>query len=672
MAGNLKRTELFDSSESSYQSGIFDGDLPVVVVGSGPVGLRFVQSLRKRDSSIPVVFYGKEPWEPYNRVKLSSLLSGDVKYQDITQTLPLYDDQKLITRFNCGVKMIDTVAKFIVDEHGGYQPYSKLVLATGSQPHVPNIKGIHQKGVYTFRDMTDAQNLVARQVRTRKVVVVGGGLLGIEAARAMQRNNTEVTIVEHTPQLMGSQLDEKAAEILREYILSLGIKVRLNQPVKEVVSDEHGIVFIVLGDKSVIQCDTVIVSAGIKPNIDLARNAHLSVGRGIRVNDAMRTSDPDIYAIGECCEHRERIYGLVAPGYEQAEVAAHAICRGKSKYEGSTATTSLKVLDKNIFSMGQVNEQGYHPEIKELVYLNNEQGIYRKIVIKNSLLTGAIAIGNWREQGRIQSLIENKKRVMPWQLLRFNKTGNLLPDKEEADVRNWPASAVVCNCTGRTRAEITKAVLGGCNSLDKVALETGASSVCGSCKPLVQTLIGSEEKITPVRLFKTTGIFSLLVLLLFAIFLISGSMDYLTSAETAFKYDQLWRDGTLKQITGFTVLGLSALVILLSLRKRIKKISWGNFDLWRAFHIFVSIVAVAGLVAHTGMRMGNNLDFYLMLMFVAMLIVGSISAITISLAHKFDAITMIRVRKKLVWAHILLFWPVPVLLTFHVFKSYYF
>ncbi len=662
-----------DYSPLNFQSGSFDDSaLPIVIVGTGPVGMRFIQALRKRNASVPVILYGKEPWEPYNRVKLSSLLSGDIKIHDINTPLIDLQQKNLITRFNCEVKMIDSVGKFIVDDHGGYQPYSKLVLATGSRPHIPNISGIDSKGVFTFRDLNDAQQLVARQVRARKVVVIGGGVLGLEAAKAMQRNNTEVTVIEHTPRLLSTQLDNEASELLREYILSIGIKVRLGESVKEVVSDKYGLHSVVMSDNSIIECDTIIVSAGIKPNIELARNAHIAVNRGIRVNDSMRSSDPDIYAIGECCEHRQKIYGLVAPGFEQAEVAAHSILHGKSRYEGSISATNIKVIDKTVFSMGEVAFEGYHPDLTEYKYEDHNKGIYRKLVVSKRKIVGAIAVGNWQEQGRVQSLIDNKKYIFPWQLLRFKKTGNLLPDKNEADVSRWPSAAVVCNCTGQTRGEISRAILSGCNSTDKITHKTGAGSVCGSCKPLLNLMIGANEPVSPVKFYKTIGVISVLVLMLYAFFILYGSIGYNYSAAETFKWDTLWRSSLAKQVSGFSIVGLSVIAVMLSLRKRIKKITFWNFDVWRGIHIFVSVFVIGSLLAHTGFRFGNNIDYYLMLAFSAMLLAGSLSAIMISISPRFDAVTIGKIRKNLVWGHILFFWPIPVLLTFHVLKSYYF
>ena len=216
------------------------------------------------------------------------------------------------------------------------------------------------------------------------------------------------------------------------------IRILLQESIKQIVGD-YQVKAVELRSGKQVECDTVIISTGIKPNIDLARDARLSVGRGIRVNDQMQTNDAVIYAVGECAEHREHIYGLVAPGLEQAEVAAHTILGGQSRYEGSIAATRLKVVNMPVFSMGVVNEEDSSRELEEVIYENREQGIYRKLVLSRGHLVGAIATGDWNEQGRVQEVISKQRRLWPWQLLRFRRHGFLWPEVEVAAVTGWPA-----------------------------------------------------------------------------------------------------------------------------------------------------------------------------------------------------------------------------------------
>jgi nitrite reductase (NADH) large subunit len=292
--------------------------LPVVIVGAGPVGIKTAQELHRRRTDVPIVIYGDEPSEPYNRVRLSGLLSGELTWQALTRDLALPQTRNVEARLGCAVVSIDRECRTVCDAAGYVQPYSNVVVATGSRPHVPRIPGMSLPGVYTFRDARDVQQLIARRVRTRRTIVLGGGLLGLEAARAMQRFNTHVHVVEHFTRLMMRQLDEAGARLLLEHVQGLGIDVILGDSAVRVLGGDR-VSGLALRSGATLECDTIIVATGIQPNIELARAAGLHVGRGIRVNDRMQSSDPLIYAVGECAEHRDRVYGIVAPGLEQAD-----------------------------------------------------------------------------------------------------------------------------------------------------------------------------------------------------------------------------------------------------------------------------------------------------------------------------------------------------------------
>jgi nitrite reductase (NADH) large subunit len=247
---------------------------PVVIVGAGPVGIKTAQELHRRQSDLPIVVYGDEPSEPYNRVRLSGFLSGELKWQALTGDLTLPQTGRLEARLGLAVVAIDRERRAVRDAGGYVQPYSQLVIATGSRPHVPAIPGASLPGVYTFRDARDVQKLIARRVRSRRTVVLGGGLLGLEAARAMQRFNTEVRIVEHYTRLMMRQLDEAGAQYLLEHVQRLGIGVILGDSVVRMIGAES-VSGIALRSGNTLECDTIIVATGIQPNIELARTAGL-------------------------------------------------------------------------------------------------------------------------------------------------------------------------------------------------------------------------------------------------------------------------------------------------------------------------------------------------------------------------------------------------------------
>ncbi len=548
------------------------------------------------------------------------------------------------------------------------QPYSRLILATGSRPHIPDIPGIDLPGVYAFRDARDAQSLLARRVRSRRTLVLGGGLLGLEAARAMQRFNTEVCVIEHYSRLMMRQLDDEAAAYLERSVRALGIDVILGDSVKHVLGG-NTVTGVQLRSDREIECDTIVVATGIAPNVALARAAGLHVNRGIRVNDAMQSSDPQIYAVGECAEHRDLVYGLVAPGLEQAAVAAVTASGGSAGYAGSTLTTRLKVAGLPVFSMGTVSDEAI-PDLAR-TYTYRDDTNYRKLVSHRGRLIGAIVIGDCPELSRLQEAVLHQRRVWPWQWLRFRTTGLLWPEEELGSVAAWPATATVCNCTGVTRGQLGRALAEGCTTAAALAACTGASTVCGSCRPLLAELAGSAAPAEPSRGWKTlagSSAVAALATLALALFVL---VPYAASVQTPLQIDFLWRENFWKQVSGYTVLGLTVLLLIMSLRKRIRRFTLGDFPLWRIAHVVLGVLTVAGLLVHTGGRLGSNLNFLLMASFLAAIVVGAAAGGLIAFEHRLGAAAM-RLRRSGIWTHILIVWPIPVLLGFHVLKSYYF
>jgi nitrite reductase (NADH) large subunit len=452
------------------------GDRPVVIVGSGPVGVRAAQELYRRDPGMRIVLYGAECREPYNRVRLSSYLAGELDWDALTRDLDLPSNAAIERRLGCAVVAVDRTAQAVVDARGHVQPYDRLVLATGSAPHVPDIPGINLPGVFTFRDFEDAQQLFARSVRSRCTVVLGGGLLGLEAARAMRRFHTDIVVVEQAPRLMPQQLDDDAAELLRRHVERLGIEVLLGDGVRRIAGDAR-VSAVQLRSGATIECDTLVVATGIRPRIELARAAGLAVGRGIRVDDRLLTSDPHIHAVGECAEHRDIVYGLVAPGLEQATVAATLIAGGSARYLGSTAATRLKVLDLPVFSIGRARDEDRLDLARRWVYRASDGAKYCKVVTERGCVIGAMTIGDVPDLGRLQEAATHARRVWPWQLWRLRKRGSLWPQFEGEGVAAWPATVTVCNCTGVTRGELSRALANGCATVAALAARTGASTV---------------------------------------------------------------------------------------------------------------------------------------------------------------------------------------------------
>jgi len=647
-----------------------EAKLPIVVIGTGPVGIRFVEELLKKAPDTPVVIYGNEPWEPYNRVRLSNLLTGEVDFDSIQNPLKSTADSDIKQHHNCEITLIDPENRSVCDETGRVQRYSKLVIATGSSPHIPTIPGVEKAGVYTFRNLDDTQNLIARRTRSRHAVVLGGGLLGIEAAHGLKKYNTSVTIVDHSKHLMFQQLDDNAGELLHEHLVKSDLDVILNDSVKRVIGGDS-IKYLELRSGRKIACDTLVISAGIKPNIELALNAGISVGRGVRVNDSMQTNIEDIYAIGECAEHRGNVYGLVAPGFEQAAIAAHSISGGQSSYTGSQVTTRLKVIGVNVFSVGDISEGDITQKLKILTWRSPDNSSYRKIILRRNRLIGVIAYGQWTESNRVQESVIHNRYVWPWQISRFSKTGNLWPDADASNVVDWPASAIVCQCTNTTRGTLSQAISAGGCSVQQLCEKTGASSVCGSCKPLLAELVGAKT-VDPEPGKRSLIIGGALSFIMAMLLFFAPGIPFPDTVQVDVQWDLLWRDELIKQISGFTLLGFSLLLAFISLRKRVKRVSLGAFSSWRVVHIIMGVLAVATLVAHTGLRLGDNLNLYLMLSFTGLILAGAIASGSIGLQHLLPRVVAQRTRELSIWSHIILLWPLPALLGFHILKGYWY
>lgn len=644
----------------------------IVVIGAGPVGMHFVNELVRKNCGAPVIVYGDEPWRPYDRVRLSSYLAGDVNREELELDAPETSVGEFEFRSNCTVVWIDRKAKKIKDAAGNVQRYLHLVLAVGSRPFVPAIGNVHFEGVYTFRSLGEADELFARRLRSRHTVVIGGGLLGLETARAMQNYNTKITVIEHNQWLMMQQLDEVGAGYLKNYVEDNGVCVELGDSVVSILGNER-VEAVSLRSGKEISCDTVIIATGIKPNIELARDSGLSFRKGIRVNDYLETSDKNIYAIGECAEHKSNVYGLVKPGLDQAAVLADRLSGGDSKYVGSLESTRLKVMTQSVLSIG---ETGVYEEsagsVTEVVYSSNESGIYRKIRIFGNRLVGVIAVGDWHELSLLQDAILKRKWIMFWHLARFRISGDLWGSQEDMDIASWPAGAVVCNCTGVTRGCLTQAISHGCEDVACLSAETRAASVCGSCKPLLAEMLGDNVRAEPVRWWKSLLVLSAAATGLAVLISVLSPIPYADTVQLMVRWDELWLNSLFKQLSGFSMLALIVAALSISLRKRSKAVVSGSFNTWRYVHVVLGVVVLAALVAHTGLRLGDELNQLLMLNFLLLALAGAGASTIVSTEHRLSPALAKKLRQRWTWMHILLLWPLPVLLGFHVVKSYFF
>jgi nitrite reductase (NADH) large subunit len=643
---------------------------PIVIVGNGPVGVQAARLLLK--ASRHVVLYGDEEIAPYNRVKLSSVLAGQQSWDTLESDLSERHNARLQRRYGYAVTAIDLKNNSVADHQGNIQTYSKLILATGSKARIPAINGHDKPGVFTLRNRKDLNALAARQIGSRHTVVVGGGLLGLEIARAMGRWHAEVTVVGHASRVLNHQIDDFCGALIAHHIQQQGINLILKEEVIEIAGDTR-VEYIKLGSGREIPCDTVIFATGIIPNIELARNAGISVNRGIQVNDQMQTSSPDVYAMGECCEHRAQIYGLVAPGLEQAGVAVHHILHGESCYQGSMSTARLKVLDEHLISIGPMGDQTPAVSVQNTIFHDPANGVYRKLSIHRNRLIGVLALGEWREAVRVQTHAFEQQPVYPWQLVRFQLTGSLWPQQTSQSTADWPANATICQCAGINRGQISTAIQQGASDHTAIANATGASTACGSCKPLIAELLGNDAPATKEANAGFLAVSALLAFIASLLFLSPIELPYQHSVQTVFQWDWIWRDNLMKQITGYSVLGLSIASLLLSLRKRWSRLTnLGAFNLWRLAHLMLGIITLTALLAHTGLRMGSGLNFWLTFCFIGLMILGAANSGIIARQHHLTGGTGRRIRAISLSWHIYLLWPLPVLLGFHIISSYWF
>ncbi|MCK5666082.1 MAG: NAD(P)/FAD-dependent oxidoreductase, partial [Thiotrichaceae bacterium] len=387
---------------------------PIIVIGTGSVGVKFINELVVRQPGARIKAFGGEDQLPYSREKRTKVLTGELSKDSLFINSKLHESDNVQVFLNNLIVNIDTTKSEVTDSNGDIHSYSKLVLATGSIPRTIPVKGNDLENVLTFRNLQDAELLKTRQMSSRRTVIVGGGLVGLNTAYAMNQHNTNVTVIESSSCLMSQLLDNHASVYVRLFLSDIDIDVRNKANVVRIEGKDK-IEQVVLDDGEVIPCDTLIISIGIIPNTELAKKIGLKIKRGIVVDDSLQTSQKNIYAIGECAEHRERIYALAQPGFEQAAVLAQIMAGGKAKYTGSIAATKLGLVEYPVISIGDNGDNvGTVKSQKELKYRNIKNMRYRKLLLKNGFLQGVIATGSWDQSKELQTWVEKKQYVWPW------------------------------------------------------------------------------------------------------------------------------------------------------------------------------------------------------------------------------------------------------------------
>ncbi|MEL6621222.1 MAG: nitrite reductase large subunit NirB, partial [Pseudomonadota bacterium] len=441
-------------------------------------------------ADVDVTLFNAEPRGNYNRIMLSPVLAGDQTYEEIvTHDADWYDAHGVTCRFGEKVVGIDRAARTVTAENGDVLPYDKLVFGTGSTPFMIPLPGHDLEGVIAYRDLEDTQRMMAMGPGN-KVVVIGGGLLGLEAAAGMAARGVDVTVVHIMGHLMERQLDPAAGYLLRKALIDKGITVMCQANSQEIVGEDGHVRALRLDDGTELPCDLLVMAVGIRPNVALAQAAGLAVGRGIHVDDQMVTSDANILAIGECVEHNGALFGLVAPLYDQARVAAATLMGQDATFVQKDLSTKLKVTGCDLFSAGDFAEGETREDI---VFRDPGRGVYRRLVIEDNRVVGAVMYGDTTDSNWFFGLIRDKTDISDMRdtLIFGPAYQGGAPVDPLAAVAALPRDAEICGCNGICKGTIVDAIEAGAGDLAAVRATTKASGSCGTCTGLVEQVLAA-------------------------------------------------------------------------------------------------------------------------------------------------------------------------------------
>jgi nitrite reductase (NADH) large subunit len=469
----------------------------LVVVGNGMAGARAVEEILERGGAdlFTITMFGDEPYGNYNRIMLSHVLSGEESADAIfLNSLAWYEENHITLHAGVRVDRIDRHAQVVLSDNGGITPYDDLVIATGSRSFMPPMDGLYGSdgrllpGVFAFRTIDDTNGMISHATHDdhHRALVIGGGLLGLEAARGLQNHGLEVTVVHSPGHLMNAQLGAQGGDILRRSMEALGIRIITGTRTTAVWGPDR-VRGVRLKDGTELACDLIVVAAGIRPNTDVAVTSGLQVERAIVVDDQMRVADEDhIFAVGECVQHRGEVYGLVAPLWEQAAVLADQITGADpaSAYLGSRTATKLKVAGVDVASMGVLGPEKDSDE--HIVFSEPRRGTFKSIVIRDDKIIGATLLGDSSKVAFLQQAFD---RGLPLPEERVSLMFDVGGPSEEVGVAELADDAQVCNCNGVSKLALVQTVRSGTKSVGGVMDKTRAGKGCGSCKLLVRQVV---------------------------------------------------------------------------------------------------------------------------------------------------------------------------------------
>jgi nitrite reductase (NADH) large subunit len=465
----------------------------LVVVGNGMAAGRVLDHLLARDPArYAITVFGAEPRVNYNRILLSPVLSGEKTFEEIvTHDEAWYRDNHIELRAGVSVVSIDRAARVVTDSTGATTPYDKLLIATGSSPVIIPVPGADLSGVVAYRDLDDVEAMLAAARRGGRAVVIGGGLLGLEAAAGLAQRGMATTVVHLMPHLMERQLDAAAGYLLKGAMETRGVEVLTRANTKAILAEDGRVAGVALEDGRILPADLVVMAVGIRPNAALGKAAGLAVNRGVLVDDEMRTNDSAMFAVGECVEHRGQCYGLVAPLFDMAKVVAARLTDDPApRYEGSLLSTKLKVTGVDLFSAGDFANGD---DREDVVLRDAARGLYKRLVLKDDRLIGAVLYGDTADGAYFFDLIKSGASVADLrETLIFGQgfasaAGAGDPHSAVAALAD---AAEICGCNGVCKGAIVEAIAAkGLNDVNGVRAHTKASASCGSCTGLVEQLL---------------------------------------------------------------------------------------------------------------------------------------------------------------------------------------
>ena len=463
------------------------GKRKLVMIGNGMAGIRTLEELLKLTPELyDITVFGNEPYPNYNRIQLSTVLQGDTTVQDIIMNdwqwykengIELFTGEEIIK--------IDTEKKQVLSDNGRVTDYDECIVATGSRSFIIPFKGHDKEGVTGFRNIEDCEYMIESSKDYKKAVVIGGGLLGLEAARGLLNLGMEVKVVHLLPYLMEKQLDPVGSKMLQQELEAQGMEFLMEKDTEEILGDDH-VTGIRFKDGTEVETDLVVMAVGVRANISVASDSGIEVNRAIVVNDFLETSVPNIYAVGECAEHRGNVYGLVAPLYEQGKVLAEFLA-GKmpQPYEGSIVGTGLKVSGVDMYSAGTIMDD---PSMKAIKVHNEFDGVYKKVLIRDNKVAGVVLFGDTSDSTRLFGMMRKNEDVSGMTSVSILSSG--CEAGAEGDVASMADDDLVCGCNGVSKGTIVNAIKeNGLTTVDEVGGCTNAGRSCGRCKSMISNIL---------------------------------------------------------------------------------------------------------------------------------------------------------------------------------------